>query len=99
MVITYHIADWKSDGCSRVESDPAAPVQCTCNHLTNFAILAVSISYGLCIYFDHYHIYYTFQNINPVVCDGNRQVPNNDFTNCIGEIFIRVLVTILLLLL
>ena len=49
MVITCYIADWKSDGCSRVESDPAMPVQCSCNHLTNFAILAVSMNYVLAL--------------------------------------------------
>ena len=49
MVTTCYIADWKSDGCSRVESDPAMPVQCSCNHLTNFAILAVSMSYVLAL--------------------------------------------------
>lgn len=88
MVTIRHIADWKSDGCSRVGSDTVIPVQCTCNHLTNFAILAVSIITYICTYFNEE--YTSFQNINPIVCDDNREVPNVDFTNCIGEIFLKL---------
>lgn len=37
------LADWKDDGCSTNsrQSDNSTTVHCECNHLTNFAILAV----------------------------------------------------------
>ena len=43
-MISLFLAGWKTDGCSMVPgSDNSATVQCECNHLTNFAVLAVGI--------------------------------------------------------
>lgn len=43
--INYHIislADWKDDGCStKLSESNNSTVHCECNHLTNFAIIAV----------------------------------------------------------
>ena len=37
-----HYAEWRTEGCVTAEKDGSV-VTCNCNHLTNFAILVVSV--------------------------------------------------------
>ena len=78
--------DWSSDGCS-VAGTSGLTVTCTCNHLTNFGVVAVSLicTTKLVLAMVSNSNVSATQNTNPIRCNVNTHSPSDDFSECIGK--------------
>ena len=87
--------DWSSDGCS-VAGTSGLTVTCTCNHLTNFGVVAVSLicTTKLVLAMVSNSNISATQNTNPVRCNVNTHSPSYDFSECIGKCLIGTTMTI-----